>query len=187
MDKEITKSNKIPAKTKEVFNADKIGKLLTDLSGDVKQINTRIDSLDKQINTRINGLNKNVEQVDGTINRLIDSQLKLDEKIDVLDEKLSGKIDDLDNRVFSVEKQMDSMEGRMCSMENRMDSMELEIKSSFKTVVAYLNSIEDEIAEVKTALAEKPGKKDLETLEQRIFRLEIELDECKKQIAAAKK
>jgi hypothetical protein len=39
-----------------------------------------------------------------------------------------------------------------------MDSMEIEMKSSFKTVVSYLDSIENEIAEIKVALDKKLTK-----------------------------
>ena len=175
MAKEIKKMNKTRRESSKVFDAQKIGKLLTNLNGNVKQINTRID-----------GLDKNVNQINGTINHLIDGQLKLDEKIDNLDEKLGKKIDNLDGRVLSVEKRIVSVEGKMNSLEGRMDSMETEMKNSFKAIVSYLISIEDEIGEIKTALDKKADKKDLDAIEQRVLRLEIELGECKKQIVTAK-
>ena len=175
MAKALKKANKARVKPEEVFDANKIGKLLQNLGSDVKQINGRID-----------GLDKNIKQINGTIDRLIDGQLNLDKKIDALDEKLSEKIDDLDDRVFSVEKRMDTMEGKMNLLGGRMDSMEIEMKSSFKTVVSYLDSIENEIAEIKVALDKKADKNDLDALEQRVLRLEVELGECKKQIATAK-
>ncbi len=53
-------------------------------------------------------------------------------------------------------------------------------------VVSYLDSIENEIAEIKVALDKKADEKDLDALEQRVLRLEVELGECKKQIVTAK-
>jgi chromosome segregation ATPase len=182
MAKEIKKSNKIPAKTKGGFDAGKITKLLITLDTNVKQINGKVSQLD----TKFTKLDGEVGQIGGTINRLIDGQLKLDEKIDNLDEKLGKKIDNLDGRVLSVEKRIVSVEVEMHSLEGRMDSMETEMKNSFKTIVSYLISIEDEIGKIKTALDKKADKKDLDAIEQRVLRLEIELGECKKQIVTAK-
>ncbi len=196
MAKEIKKSNKIPAKTKGGFDAGKITKLLITLDTNVKQINGKVSQLDtkftkldgkvSQLDTKFTKLDGEVGQIGGTINRLIDGQLKLDEKIDNLDEKLGKKIDNLDGRVLSVEKRIVSVEGEMHSLEGRMDSMETEMKNSFKTIVSYLISIEDEIGKIKTALDKKADKKDLDAIEQRVLRLEIELGECKKQIVTAK-
>jgi chromosome segregation ATPase len=161
----------------------------TKLDGKVSQLDTKFTKLDgkvSQLDTKFTKLDGEVGQIGGTINRLIDGQLKLDEKIDNLDEKLSEKIDNLDGRVLSVEKRIVSVEGKMNSLEGRMDSMETEMKNSFKTIVSYLISIEDEIGKIKTALDKKADKKDLDAIEQRVLRLEIELGECKKQIVTAK-
>jgi len=73
---------------------------------------------------------------------------------------------------------------------DKFDSLEQDMHSSFKAVLEHLISIDNELAEIKAELKKlnenKADKQELVILEQRLSKLELELNQCKKEIAAKK-
>lgn len=66
---------------------------LSEIAGEVKAINVKIDAVDGKLTSRI-------DAVEGKLTSRIDAvDEKLSSRIDVVDGKLSGKIDDLDKRL----------------------------------------------------------------------------------------
>ena len=117
-----------------------------------------------------------LEHLEGNIQLIAEGHIDLDRKFDGLSEKFD-----------KMEVRMGGLENRMGGLEDKVDDLEREMKSSFKTVFDYLSAIDIELAEIKTKLEGKADKKDLDAIERRVLRLELDLGECKKQIAAARK
>ena len=84
---------------------------LNTIEGELKAINTRIDSLDERMNTKMTSLDEKIDSLDERINIKMTS---LDEKIDSLDERMNIKMTSLDER-----------------MSTKIDSLRNEIKSEF--------------------------------------------------------
>ena len=77
---------------------------LSEIAGEVKAINVKIDAVDGKLTSRIDAvegkLASRIDAVDEKLSARIDAvDEKLSSRIDVVDGKLSGKIDDLDKRL----------------------------------------------------------------------------------------
>ncbi len=121
-----------------------------------------------------------LERMDDKITLLAEGQTAFREEVKVEFGKVWDKFDSIDGRVGSIDS-------RLYSIDGRLDSLEQEMRSNFKTVFEYLSRIDGEIAEIKMMLENKADKQELAAIERRVARLEAELAECKKIIAAAKK
>ena len=158
-----------------------------------KQLKPKLNKLDKKTEKvfREGEVGVLLENINDNIKLVAEGHLDLERKIDNLSEELNGRIDSLESelggRIDSLESELG---GRIDSLESklggRIDSLEQEMKSSFKTVFDYLSAIDIELSEIKARLENKADKKDLVVIEKRVTKLELELSECKKMIAAAK-
>jgi predicted nucleic acid-binding Zn-ribbon protein len=81
---------------------------ISELKGDVKVVNVRINGLDAKISNLDEKLSGRIDALDE----------KLSGRIDALDEKLSGRIDALDEKIDGVEKRLES---KIDAVDKRMD------------------------------------------------------------------
>jgi vacuolar-type H+-ATPase subunit I/STV1 len=147
-----------------------------------KQLKPKLNKLDKKTEKvfREGEVGVLLENINDNIKLVAEGHLDLERKIDNLSEELNGRIDSLESELGG---RIDSLKSKLGG---RIDSLEQEMKSSFKTVFDYLSAIDIELSEIKARLENKADKKDLVVIEKRVTKLELELSECKKMIAAAK-
>jgi len=113
-----------------------------------------------------------LEQISDNVKVIAEGHMILERKIDLLDEK--------------VDSMGTELNGRIDGLESKMDGLELDMRDSFKTVIDYLSTIEKDVADIKAKLDDKFDKKDAVIMERRISKIELELENCKRLIAARK-
>ena len=143
----------------------------------LKKFNKSIEKVFKE--SQVGAL---LEHIENNIGVIAANQINLGERMGTLE----TKVDSLEVKIDSLEDRMGAVENRMGSLEAKVGTLEQDMRASFKAITSYLISIENQLAEIKGELKTKADKKDLIVIEQRVAKLELELIECKKMIAAAK-
>lgn len=111
---------------------------------------------------------------------------------------LDGKIDNLVSSHLISDGKIENLASSHLILNNKIDNLFSEtnlikedMHSSFSSILNYVSHIETEISEIKSDIKKiiegKSDKKEAIIIEQRVTKLELELGECKKMIAAAKK
>ena len=156
------KLNKLDPKVKKVFSESEVGVLIEHFDNTLQLVAEGQVGLERRMNS-------------------------LDGKVDSLDNRmgnLENRMDSLDSKVDSLDSKFDSLDSKVDSLDSKVDSLGEEMRSNFKTIFEYLARIDDEVRDIKKELKNKADKKDLESLEKRIARVEIDLETCKRIIAA---
>ena len=85
---------------------------LSEMAGEIKAVNVRIEALDEKLSTKIDGVDKRLAaKIDEVDNRLA-------AKIDGVDKRLAAKIDDLDKRLDMAQR-LAVLEAKMSELHPR--------------------------------------------------------------------
>ena len=108
---------------------------LSEISGEIKAVNTRIDALESNMSTRIEAL-----------------ESKMDIKIDSLDERMNTRINSLDEKIVSLRTEMKSdfkgLDYRFETIDIHFDSLEKRIP-----VIEEITALKIKIAELEKKMA----------------------------------
>lgn len=78
---------------------------ISELKGEIKVVNARIDSLDEKFSGRMDGLDeKFTGRMDWLGEKIDGVERRLEYRIDEVDKRLGGKIDDLDKRLDMTQR-----------------------------------------------------------------------------------
>jgi len=156
------------------------------MKGDIGRTNNDIGSIKDDIGS----MKGDIKRMDGSINRLINGHVELTQKVNSVDEHVNSLEGEMREGFVGVWREIGSMKGEMGSMRRDMDANFKEIfefrdetRANFSQVLKCLSAIEDELADIKKELRRldenKVGKQEYASLENRVARLESELQDCK--------
>jgi len=130
---------------------------LSEISGEIKAVNTRIDALESNMSTRIDALESNmstrIEALESNMSTRIEAlESKMDIKIDSLDERMNTRINSLDEKIVSLRTEMKSdfkgLDYRFETIDIHFDSLEKRIP-----VIEEITALKIKIAELEKKMA----------------------------------
>ena len=78
---------------------------ISELKGEIRVVNARMDSLDEKFSGRIDGLDEKLsERIDRLGEKIDGVERRLEFRIDEVDKRLGAKIDDLDKRLDMTQR-----------------------------------------------------------------------------------